>query len=204
VKLVILDTGPCLNFLSIDQGNLLCQVLSTDSTSLFIPREVATEIEDKSREQAKFSRAARVLPALVREGRISILESDAQNDVALVLAIKQVSPLLPADLLQRRRKDLGETMVIAHAIKLRAAGDEVRVVIDDGGGRTLAMNRGFVKPISTTRILATAASEGMLTYAAVKKIYERLRPSNGREPMDDGLRHWSDSGLDNRSLYRQS
>jgi hypothetical protein len=143
------------------------------------------------------------LTGLVKDQKITILESDAQNDQALVQAIKTVTRIPPADFLQRRRKDLGETMVIAHAIKLRDEGYELTLVIDDGGGQRLAMRYGFPRPISTVRILGTAGSMGLLTYAETKKIYERLRPSNGGEPMDDGLPHWSVSGLAERKLYRR-
>jgi predicted nucleic acid-binding protein len=202
VRSVVLDTGPCLNFLSIDQGNLLHEILSADPTRLLLPREVVQEIEDKAAEAAKFRRAGVVLPALIREGKFTVLESDWENDSTLVKAIKNVSPMPPAQLLQRRRKDLGETMVLAHAVMLRAQGDDVDVVIDDKEGRARAQTCGFSRPISTVRVLATGGSRGLVTYAEVKRIYERLRPSDGSEPMDDGLMHWSDTPLSKREIYR--
>ena len=202
MKSVILDTGPCLNFLAVNQGHLLRQVLEAKYDSLLVPREVATEISDKSAEVKKFARAAPIFSGMVRASIIEILESDAENDAALVQAIKVVSKLPPSQLLTRRRKDLGETMVVAHAIKLRAAGYEVTLVIDDGGGRRLAAKHDF-PTMGTVRILATAANMGLANRAEMKKIYERLRPSGGGEPMDDGLPHWQISGLDERRLYKQ-
>ena len=53
---VILDTGPCLNFISINQGNLMHAALSLDYDKLLVPREVANEIEDKSKDAGKFAR----------------------------------------------------------------------------------------------------------------------------------------------------
>lgn len=93
--------------------------LSEDYDRLLVPREVATEIGDKSGEVQKFKRADPLFKGLVRDSMIEILESDAENDEALVRAIKLVSRLPPSELLTRRRKDLGEAMVVAHAIKLR-------------------------------------------------------------------------------------
>jgi predicted nucleic acid-binding protein len=200
---VIHDTGPCLNFISIGYGNLMHDVLSMKHDRLMVPREVANEIGDKSSEAKSFARAAPLFKGLVRDLKIEILESDAENDVALVRAIKLVSRLPPTSLLTRRRKDLGETTVVAHAIKLRDAGMEVTLVIDDQGGAALAKTHGF-EAIGTIRILGLAASKGFVTRAEMKIIYERLRPSNGAEPMDDGLPHWVDTPLRDKRLYNKS
>ncbi len=177
-------------------------VLSVKHDRLLVPREVANEIEDKSSGVKKFARAGRLFNGLVRDSKFEILESDAHNDEVLVRAIKLVSRLPPTSLLTRRRKDLGETMVVAHAIKLRDAGMEVTLVIDDQGGKVLAKTHGF-ETIGTIRILALAAKAGRADRSEIKKIYERLRPSNGAEPMDDGLPHWNNSGLNNKGLYQQ-
>lgn len=178
------------------------ETLSRDHGPLYVPREVATEISDKSADSQKFSKAVRVFDAFVRDSMIEVLESDAENDLELVQAIRTVSPLPPSELLVRRRKDLGEIMVVAHAIKLRDHGHEVSLVVDDRGGRVLAKQHNF-ETISTVRILGTAASLGLIDYASMKKTYERLRPSNGSEPMDDGLPHWATSKLDDRRLYKK-
>ena len=198
---VILDTGPCLNFLSVGQGNLMHETLKIKYGQLYVPREVATEIADKSADSQKFAKASKIFGAFVRDSMIDVLESDAENDFELVQAIREVSPLPPAELLIRRRKDLGEIMVVAHAIKLRDHGYNVRLVIDDRGGQALAERHGF-EVVSTVRILATAASLGLVDYSDMKMIYERLRPSDGSEPMDDGLPHWDSTDLSNKRLYK--
>ena len=200
---VILDRGPCLNLISINQVNLMHAALSVDFDKLFLLRKVANEISDKSGEGTKFARADPLFKGLVRSSMIEILESDAHNDEALVRAIKLVSALPPTVLLTKRRKDLGEKMVVAHGLKLREAGFEVTLVIDDRDGQDLARRHEF-KTIGTIRILGLAAFQGLVTLAEMKVIYERLRPSNGAEPMDDGLPHWTTSGLGNKLLYAKA
>jgi predicted nucleic acid-binding protein len=203
VTSVILDTGPCLNFLAIDQGKLLYRVLGSTNERILVPQEVANEIVDKARESAKFSSAARRFEGLSREPKFEILASNL-DDVELIRAMQQVSPRKPpSELLARRRmKDLGEILVISHAIKLRGEGNTVNLVMDDREGRKLAMKHGF-RPIRTTRIFATAGSMGLLTYSEAKSLYEKLRASDGSTVMDTGLPHWTDSQLDDRSLYRK-
>ena len=177
------------------------QALDVDFDRVLMPREVANEIEDKSGEDPRFSRAKSLLGGMTRQGLFKILEAD-ESDEELFKAIKIVSPGPPSQLMVRRRKDLGETMVVAHAIKLREQGHTVAVVIDDRGGRSMASRYGF-KFIGTVRILAVAASSGLVTRAENKAIYERLRPSSGAPGLDDGLPHWTLTGLDKKELYQK-
>ena len=177
------------------------RALDVDFERVLMPREVANEIEDKSAEDRRFARAKSMLGGMSRQGLFEILESD-ESDEALFAAIKVVSSKPPSELMARRTKDLGETMVIAHAVKLRKQGHTVTVVIDDREGRALAEGNGF-KPIGTVRILALAAANGFVTRAENRKLYERLRPSTGAPAIDDGLPHWSQTGLDKKELYRR-
>jgi predicted nucleic acid-binding protein len=203
VTSVILDTGPCLNFLAVNEGKLLYSVLGASNNRILVPQEVANEIVDKARESAKFSAAARRFEGLSREPKFAVLESKL-DDVALIRAMRRVSPGKPPSelLAARRMKDLGEILVISHAIKLRDEGNTVSLVMDERIGRKLAIRHGF-KPISTPRIMATAGSMGLLSYSDSRLIYEKLRASDGSRVMDDGLPHWKDSKLDDRSLYKQ-
>lgn len=198
---VILDTGPCLNFFAVGQGNLMHRALDVDFDRVLVPREVANEIEDKSGEDGRFARARSMFGGMSRQGLFEILESE-ESDEELFTAIKIVSSRPPSELMVRRTKNLGETMVIAHAIKLRRQGHTVTVVIDDGGGRRMAAKNGF-EPIGTVRILGLAARNGLVTRAENKALYERLRPSAGAPALDDGLPHWSLTGLDKKELYRR-
>lgn len=93
-------------------------------------------------------------------------------------------------------KDLGETMVIAHAVVAAESGETVTVLIDDGSGAQIAtseINRlgrlrtsdhvvGSIRLVSTLTVLERAAGEQHIPdKAAMHSIYERLRG------LDDGL-----------------
>jgi len=93
-------------------------------------------------------------------------------------------------------KDLGETMVIAHAVVAAEAGDSVTILIDDGPGARLAATEikrlaqlrtdggrvGTISLVSTLTVLERAArTEYIPGRAAMRAIYEQLRT------LDDGL-----------------
>lgn len=93
-------------------------------------------------------------------------------------------------------KDLGETMVIAHAVVAAESGETVTVLIDDGSGARIAtseinrLNRlrasgrtvGSIRLVSTLTVLAAAAGGPHIPdKAAMRGIYDRLRD------LDDGL-----------------
>lgn len=103
---------------------------------------------------------------------------------------------LPAQARLKRPKDLGETMVIAHAVVTAEAGDDVTVLIDDGPGARLAtseINRlrrrqasghtvGTVRLVSTLTVLERAAGKEYIPNKTVMRdTYTRLRG------LDDGL-----------------
>jgi hypothetical protein len=95
-----------------------------------------------------------------------------------------------------RPKDLGETMVIAHAVVTAETGDDVTVLIDDGPGARVAtseINRlqrlrasgqavGTIRMANTLTILERAAGGKYLPdKATMRDMYSRLRG------LDDGL-----------------
>jgi hypothetical protein len=97
---------------------------------------------------------------------------------------------------RRRPKDLGETMVIAHAVVAAESGQPVTILMDDGLGATIAtseINRlrrlassghpvGSITLASTLTVLGRAAGTEHLTdRAAMRDTYNRLRR------LDDGL-----------------
>lgn len=96
----------------------------------------------------------------------------------------------------RHSKDLGETMVIAHAVVAAEAGYDVRVLLDDGGGARVATSEirrlrrrqasdptvGTISLVSTLTILKRAAGKQYLPGKdTMREIYARLRC------LDDGL-----------------
>ena len=87
----------------------------------------------------RFSAAAGVLRKIRGTQFLAILEDDHTSALDNV-----VHRLTGAPLEERRSlpKDLGEIMVIAHAVVMAESGADVRVVIDDGYGARLAAPRG--------------------------------------------------------------
>ncbi|ASK66213.1 hypothetical protein CFK39_10735 [Brachybacterium avium] len=96
----------------------------------------------------------------------------------------------------RATKDLGEMMVVAHAVVAAEAGDEMTVLIDDGGGRRLAALeaqrldrlRGAGRPVGQMRLISTmtvlrnaAGKRELPDRQSMRDLYTRMRR------LDDGL-----------------
>lgn len=195
---VVVDAGPCLNFLSLVEGDLLHEVLSGDGSALLAPEEVAEEIRRKSLQTpALFGPALRVFDGMRRVGKFRVLESDYDDD-DLFAAIESVTDRPIEQLRQYAARDLGEIMAVAHAVVLRDAGHDVALLLEDGGGRLLAADAGFTRPISSMRVLATAARTGRRDMAQMRKLYDRMRPLDGR--FRD--RPWEQTPLSDPRLYR--
>ncbi|MFD7654533.1 hypothetical protein ACFV4N_11205 [Actinosynnema sp. NPDC059797] len=184
----IIDAGPGLNFLSINQENLLIRILGPMST----PATVAEEIKRKAREDERFKAAGTTMGKLVPK-YLNILPDDPTPDLeAVVNRITQ----LPMVQRQRQAKDLGELMVVAHAVVAAQAGQQVIVLIDDADGARLAGQEirrlrrlqaqgkpvGAIKLAGTLTILQGAVRRKLVPdKGAMRKIYGRLRS------LDDGL-----------------
>lgn len=184
----IMDAGPGLNFLSLNQERLLFDALGP----LSVPEIVETEILGKARRDLRFAAAEKVWPRLP-DRLLEILSDDATD--ALAAAVSRITgttlderALLP--------KDLGETMVIAHAAVAAESGSDIIVLIDDGGGCRSAASEarrldrlrhagsqvGSIRLIHTTTVLERAAGGKYLPdKAALRALYGRLRS------LDDGL-----------------
>ncbi|MHA3683745.1 hypothetical protein ACXR2T_02300 [Leucobacter sp. HY1910] len=201
---MIIDAGPALNFIAAGYQQLLLDVISAKSAFMCAPQSVADEVQRKSHQPhgshagtARFhSRHWHVFEALVSNGLVKLLIDDVR-DKALVAATVSVSK---QTVMQRAltSKDLGETMVVAHALKMARIGKAVIVLVDDGGGQRLARQHGL-KVTSTLGILRDAARLGMVeTRGDMKLIYARIAQ------YDDGLPHWDTSVvsvLHDRELY---
>lgn len=126
----IMDAGPGLNFFSIHRERLLFGALG----SLSIPEAVAAEIRRRSGQDRRFAAAGAVMRK-IPEHLLEILSDDLTADLAR--AVERIGRTPAAERL-RTSKDLGETLVIAHAAVAAEAGADVIVLIDDGGGRRAA------------------------------------------------------------------
>ncbi|WP_007024237.1 PIN domain-containing protein [Saccharomonospora iraqiensis] len=202
----IIDAGPGLNFLSINRERLLISVLGPLST----PETVQEEVLRKARQDVRFRAAATVWHKLTPRW-IHILSDDQTPELATVVHRITRQPMAQR---MAHPEDLGEIMVLAHAVVTAEAGESVHVLIDDGAGARAAaaeINRldrlrvdghtvGSIKLVDTLTVLKRAAGgEHVPDKAVMRDIYKRLRD------LDDGLppleatdllapRHWSRHG----------
>jgi len=184
----IIDAGPSLNFLSINKERLLIGVLGPLST----PETVQAEVMRKSREDERFRAAATVWRKLAPRW-IQILSDDQTPELAAVIHRITRQPMEER---LKHPKDLGETMVIAHAVVAAEAGQTVTMLIDDGPAAWIATSEigrlqrlrangravGSIKLASTLTVLERAArGQHIPDRATMRDIYKRLRG------LDDGL-----------------
>ncbi|MDR0960616.1 MAG: hypothetical protein LBM23_09820 [Propionibacteriaceae bacterium] len=183
-----MDAGPGLNFFSLNKERLLFSVLGP----LSVPETVEREILTKARDDRRFAPAEgvwRKLPSRL----VDILSDDATDELSA--AVQRISGI-PFDRRTRIGKDLGETMVIAHAAVAAEKGAHVIVFIDDGEGCHIAAHEarriqrlrirgeavGSIRLIHTVTVLERAAGgEHLPSKRAMRDLYERLRQ------LDDGL-----------------
>jgi hypothetical protein len=199
----IIDAGPALNFLSINKERLLIATLGR----LSAPETVQDEVLRKSQQDARFRPAATAWQKLTPSW-IQILSDDATPELATV--VQRISGL-PMGQRRRQAKDLGEAMVIAHAVVAAESGQVVTILIDDGPGARIAtseINRlqrlsssgrpvGSITLASTLTVLGRAAgTEHLPDRAAMRDTYNRLRGlDDGLPPIENtdllALKHWS-------------
>ena len=185
----IIDAGPGLNFLSVNKERLLIAVLRP----LSAPETVRDEVLRKSRQDDHFRAAAAVWSKLTTHDYIQILSDDVTPELATV--VQRISGLPTAERM-KHSKDLGEAMVIAHAVVAAESGQPVTVLIDDGQGAAIATSEirrlqrlssggqsvGSITLASTLTVLGRAAGTQHLPHrAAMRDTYRRLRE------LDDGL-----------------
>jgi hypothetical protein len=184
----IIDAGPGLNFLSINKERLLIAVLGP----LSAPETVQEEVLRKSQQDDRFRAAATAWQKLTPRW-IQILPDDATPELATV--VQRVSGL-PIDQRKTQAKDLGETMVIAHAVVAAESGQAVTILMDDGSGAKIATFeigrlqrvRSSGRPVGSITLAGTltvlgraAGTEHLPDRSAMRDTYTRLRG------LDDGL-----------------
>lgn len=122
----IIDAGPVLNFFSTSRERLLFSVLGRISA----PEIVEEEVLRKADTDPRFAPAGRVW-GRAKKSLISILPDATTHELSRV--VQRITDL-PLDERRKNRKDLGETMVIAHAIVIAESGLDVVVIVDEGNG----------------------------------------------------------------------
>ncbi|PCK22170.1 PIN domain-containing protein [Rhodococcus qingshengii] len=184
----IIDAGPALSFLAINKERLLLATTGPIST----PETVRDEVLSKSAKDRRFSQVERVwnkIPSRL----LDVLPDDPTPE--LVAALSRISQQ-PWNQRLATAKDLGETMVVAHAVVHAEAGHQVTVIIDDQGGAALATTEirrldrlrqmgkpvGGIALVNTVTILEKAAGGIHLPdKGSMREVYTKLRKN------DDGL-----------------
>lgn len=184
----IIDAGPGLNFLSINKERLLIGILG----KLSAPETVQAEVFRKAGNDQRFRAAAAVWRKLTPDW-IQVLSDEPSPQLEAV--VRRIAGVPMAQRLLRSR-DLGEVMVIAHAVAAAESGQTVTILMDDGLGSRMAaaeinrlerrrrdgMSVGSIKLASTLTVLENAAcGQHIPDKATMRAIYARLRC------LDDGL-----------------
>lgn len=191
---VILDAGPALTFCAADKQRILHDTL-VDIGDLCAPETVDTEVRTKARSDRRFAAAARNWSRLV-ESRVGLL-SDAATD-ALVARVSRLSGGMAFETRTRQPRDLGEIMVMAHALVLKEVDSvEVVVLIDEHRAARQANALGL-PVMNTPGVLTAAARRGQIAdLTEMRKIYTQLRQ------YDDGLVHIDQTRLLHRSTWER-
>ena len=184
----IIDAGPGLNFLAANKERLLIAVLGP----LSAPEIVQDEVLRKSAQDTRFRGAATTWRRLTPRW-IEILSDDSTAELA---AVVQRITGLPIHKRKMQPKDLGEIMVVAHAVVAAESGQAMTVLIDDGQGARIATSemsrldrlRSSGRPVGSIRLASTltvleraACTQHLPDRAAMRDVYQRLYE------LDDGL-----------------
>lgn len=198
-KITILDAGPCITFCAAAKQDLLIDVLQRGSNQLHVPDVVNDEVSNRGSNRRDFP--ATTVPNwkwLVDHDCIGIFDSTVSSEdaEALSVAVKKLTGTPLAERLTQSR-DLGEIMVIAHAMVRKDRGEVVFVVIDEYRGQQLASKFG-IEVIDTEWILSSAVKRGLIAdRGEMKKIYSTLRK------YDAGLVHIDQTALLKNALWAQ-
>lgn len=200
----IMDAGPGLNFFSLNKERLLFATLGP----LAVPEIVEQEIVRKAGQDQRFEAAGRAL-GKIPSRLLEILSDEVTPELAA--AVQRMAGV-PIETRTRSSKDLGEIMVVAHAVVAAERGHRVLVLIDDGGGRKVAMREaarlrrmhesqpdvGSIALINTGHVLKKAAGgEHLPDRNSMRELYGRLRT------LDDGLAPLEHTGLMDLSCWSQ-
>jgi len=194
-QLPIIDAGPGLNFLSIGKERILIEALGALST----PEAVRDEMLRKARHDRRFRRVLTTWPKLTARWVEVLSDSQTPELAAVVRRITQ----LPMAQRMKTSKDLGEIMVVAHAVVAAEAGREVIVLIDDSGGARIATKEcarldrlrasgrsvGTIKLVDTRTVLELQAGRLIADRGEMRTIYNQMRG------LDDGLPPIEGTGL---------
>lgn len=195
---VVIDTGPALNFIASGHDVILFDVLARRDKRLFVSETIEDEVKSKGERDRRFSKCSARLQRLLLEDQVERLQ-DELGSRALSDAVKIVCGE-PLNIRMRTSQDLGETLVLAHALVLRSQGEQTTVLIDERPGTDRARALG-IKVISTVGVLHSAAQLGI-----VGKLRHMRRIYNEIEAFDLSMGGWTSpkNPLNDSKLYGRS
>ena len=194
----IVDCGPALNFLATRQERIL---LHATGGYISAPETVRREVFRKAKPNSKFAAAAAVWARLEHAKRLTVLSDDLTPALEAVVQRLSNTPMLDRMAVS---KDLGEELVIAHAVVQAEAGADVVMLIDEirrAAAATLEIKRlkrlaanghhvGSLSLYSTLTVLKAGIGTPYIPDRnSMRTIYTRLRN------YDDGLVHLSQTDL---------
>ncbi|WP_328467851.1 hypothetical protein [Streptomyces sp. NBC_00448] len=193
-SLCVLDAVICVHFVGANLQRLLVDVLRAAQLVLLVPEEVHQEVLGKARKYGSIetpwrrlvaSDCVRVLPAL----------RAATASPRVVEVFEEIRGLQFEKAL-RRPKDLGEAVVIAHAVEFVERGHEVFVAIDDQEGQATSA-RYDLTVLTIEQVLQLAILHGKFpTEGELKRAYARLRSYGdglvdyGRTELPTAFKDW--------------
>ena len=176
----IIDAGPSLNFFATNRERLLFARVGP----LHMPETVHAEVQRKSRRDQRFASAR----ASFTGSLPSSLKCCPTSRPRSWMRQSGGSSASQRTNAERKAKDLGELMVVAHAVVAAEQGHHVTVMIDDGDGRRIATAErrrlerlsaqgrtvGSIGLISTHSVLTGAAGSAELPdRGAMRELYGR-------------------------------
>lgn len=201
----IVDAGPALNFFAAGHERLFFTCMG----GISVPETVRDEVLGKAARDGRFQHAQRVV-ARLPERLWNVLPDTVTDDLNQVIVRLERMPMAQR---LRTRRDLGETMVIAHAVVAAQKGQDVWILIDEIRGSKVAFAEkrrlerlrysdasvGALKIMSTQQVLEVAVSRGLIeNRGSMRKIYGQLRS------LDDGLPPIENTGLLDRRHWRNA
>lgn len=193
----VLDAVVCVHFAGANLNRVLTAALAFAGWVILVPEEVCDEVRGKDR---KYPGLEKRWAALERSSYITVLprlELGRESD-ARVIGVFEELRQTEFEQAARQRKDLGECVVVAHGVHLREQGHDVTLLMDDGGGQTMAAQHDLV--IATIEdVLAIAVHAGCFaSLEMLTKAYGQLQaygsgmPPLGQTALPAVFRNWQD------------
>jgi hypothetical protein len=167
----VLDAVVCVHFAGASLNRVLTAALAYAGWVILVPQEVCDEIRGK---ESKYPGLQKRWAALESSPHIRVLPRLEIGEASQARVIEVLEDLRQAEFEQavRRRRDLGECVVVAHGVHLQEQGHQVTLLMDDAGGQLMAAHRNLIcATIEDVLVLAIHAG----CFASVDQLAETYR-----------------------------